>query len=143
MSNSFTFFTQQRLTVPCTSDFTNILDRYEQGKPFFMYTGRGPSSDSMHLGHLIPFMFTKFVLSPDQRLALTRVAAQMVARRVRRPPCHPANGYVCQTHLFCPRSKTDELQTTRNSSSSTSSKLIKLTHSRNRMPKTLSPSVSS
>ena len=77
MSNSFTFFTQQCLTVPDASDFINILDRYEQGKPFFLYTGRGPSSDSMHLGHLIPFMFTKFVLSPRQRLTLTRVAAQM------------------------------------------------------------------
>ena len=143
MSNSFTFFTQQCLTVPDARDFINILDRYEQGKPFFLYTGRGPSSDSMHLGHLIPFMFTKFVLSPRQRLTLTRVAAQMVTRRFRRSPCHPANGYGFPTHLFCPRSKTDDLQTTRNFFSSTSSKLIKLTRSRNRMPKTLSPSVSS
>lgn len=39
-------------------DLNTILDRYEQGKPFYLYTGRGPSSDSMHLGHLIPFMFT-------------------------------------------------------------------------------------
>jgi len=54
-----------------------ILDRYEQGKPFFLYTGRsagirasaarsmlltwtrGPSSTSIHLGHVTPFMFTK------------------------------------------------------------------------------------
>lgn len=40
-------------------DFERILDRYEQGKPFFLYTGRGPSSESMHLGHMIPFTFTK------------------------------------------------------------------------------------
>ncbi|KAI9433831.1 hypothetical protein H4582DRAFT_2184933 [Lactarius indigo] len=26
-------------------DFNTILDRYEKGKPFFLYTGRGPSSD--------------------------------------------------------------------------------------------------
>ncbi|KAG8872702.1 tryptophan--tRNA ligase [Tulasnella sp. 331] len=38
-----------------------ILDRYEAGKPFFLYTGRGPSSNSMHLGHMIPFMFTKWL----------------------------------------------------------------------------------
>ena len=50
--------------VPIVSEFNTILDRYEQGKPFFLYTGRGPSSDSMHLGHLIPFMFTKFVFFP-------------------------------------------------------------------------------
>ncbi|KAI0028185.1 tryptophanyl-tRNA synthetase [Vararia minispora EC-137] len=42
-------------------DFHLILDRYEQGKPFFLYTGRGPSSDSMHLGHQIPFVFTKWL----------------------------------------------------------------------------------
>ncbi|KAI5845440.1 hypothetical protein BZA05DRAFT_150407 [Tricharina praecox] len=42
-------------------DFERILDRYEAGKPFFLYTGRGPSSDSMHLGHMIPFQFTKWL----------------------------------------------------------------------------------
>jgi tryptophanyl-tRNA synthetase len=36
-----------------------ILDRYEKGEPFFLYTGRGPSSDSMHVGHTVPFEFTK------------------------------------------------------------------------------------
>lgn len=40
-------------------DLEVILDRYEAGKPFFIYTGRGPSSDSMHIGHMIPFEFTK------------------------------------------------------------------------------------
>ncbi|KAI0637432.1 tryptophanyl-tRNA synthetase [Trametes polyzona] len=42
-------------------DLDKILDRYEQGKPFFLYTGRGPSSDSMHLGHMVPFVFTKWL----------------------------------------------------------------------------------
>lgn len=42
-------------------DFTKILDLYEQGKPFFLYTGRGPSSDYMHLGHMVPFLFTKWL----------------------------------------------------------------------------------
>jgi tryptophanyl-tRNA synthetase len=40
-------------------DFEFILDRYERGEPFFLYTGRGPSSDSVHVGHTIPFEFTK------------------------------------------------------------------------------------
>ena len=40
-------------------DMHNILNIYESKKPFFLYTGRGPSSESMHLGHLIPFMLTK------------------------------------------------------------------------------------
>ncbi|PBC31712.1 tryptophan--tRNA ligase, cytoplasmic [Apis cerana] len=42
-------------------DMNTILNLYEQGKPFYLYTGRGPSSDSMHLGHLIPFMFCKWL----------------------------------------------------------------------------------
>ena len=40
-------------------DLNLIQDRHERGEPFFLYTGRGPSSDSMHIGHTIPFEFTK------------------------------------------------------------------------------------
>lgn len=43
-------------------DLNLVLDKYEKGTPFFLYTGRGPSSDSMHVGHTIPFEFTKYVL---------------------------------------------------------------------------------
>ncbi|KAK4657184.1 tryptophan--tRNA ligase [Podospora pseudocomata] len=42
-------------------DFELILDRYERNEPFFLYTGRGPSSDSIHVGHCTPFMFTKWL----------------------------------------------------------------------------------
>jgi len=42
-------------------DLNKILDRYEKGQSFFMYTGRGPSSDSMHVGHAVPFEFTRWV----------------------------------------------------------------------------------
>jgi len=38
-----------------------ILDAYERGEKFYLYTGRGPSSESLHLGHLIPFQFTKWL----------------------------------------------------------------------------------
>jgi tryptophanyl-tRNA synthetase len=41
--------------------FDKWLDAYENGEPVFLYTGRGPSSDAMHIGHLIPFMFTKWL----------------------------------------------------------------------------------
>lgn len=39
-------------------EFEQILDLYEQKKPFYLYTGRGPSSQAMHLGHLVPFIMT-------------------------------------------------------------------------------------
>ncbi|KAI4244908.1 MAG: hypothetical protein L6R40_002814 [Gallowayella cf. fulva] len=42
-------------------DLNLILDKYEKGVPFYLYTGRGPSSDSMHVGHTIPFEFTKYL----------------------------------------------------------------------------------
>ncbi|KAK7839462.1 tryptophan--trna ligase [Quercus suber] len=40
-------------------DFNDILDAFERGEKFYLYTGRGPSSEALHLGHLIPFMFTQ------------------------------------------------------------------------------------
>ena len=42
-------------------DLTQLLDMYEKGTKFYLYTGRGPSSESLHLGHLIPFHFTKWL----------------------------------------------------------------------------------
>jgi len=39
-------------------DLDWILDRYEAGERFYLYTGRGPSGHT-HLGHLIPWMFTR------------------------------------------------------------------------------------
>ena len=42
-------------------DLDLCLDAYQKGDPFYLYTGRGPSSDAMHLGHLLPFMFTKYL----------------------------------------------------------------------------------
>uniref|UniRef100_A0A8D0BT20 Tryptophan--tRNA ligase, cytoplasmic n=1 Tax=Salvator merianae TaxID=96440 RepID=A0A8D0BT20_SALMN len=42
-------------------DMNQILDAYENKKPFYLYTGRGPSSEAMHVGHLVPFIFTKWL----------------------------------------------------------------------------------
>ena len=38
-------------------DLDWILDLYEAGKPFVLYTGRGPSGP-VHIGHLVPWIFT-------------------------------------------------------------------------------------
>lgn len=45
----------------CYPALLQILDLYEAGKKFYLYTGRGPSSDALHLGHLVPFHFTKYL----------------------------------------------------------------------------------
>jgi tryptophanyl-tRNA synthetase len=42
-------------------DLHALLQQVQQGVPLYLYTGRGPSSDSMHLGHLIPFLFTQWL----------------------------------------------------------------------------------
>ena len=42
-------------------DLQLVLNEVEKGNPFYLYTGRGPSSDSMHVGHLIPFIITKWL----------------------------------------------------------------------------------
>lgn len=35
-----------------------VLDSYEKGEPIMIYTGRGPTSECLHLGHMIPISFT-------------------------------------------------------------------------------------
>lgn len=41
-------------------DLNWILDEYEKGNKFFLYTGRAPSG-SIHMGHLVPWIFTKWL----------------------------------------------------------------------------------
>ena len=41
-------------------DMNWILDEYEKGNRFYLYTGRGPSG-SVHLGHIMPWLFTKWL----------------------------------------------------------------------------------
>jgi len=41
-------------------DLNLILENYEKGKDFFLYTGRGPSGHT-HIGHLIPWVFAKWL----------------------------------------------------------------------------------
>ncbi|NPD90005.1 MAG: tryptophan--tRNA ligase [Asgard group archaeon] len=41
-------------------DMNWILDEYEKGNKFYLYTGRGPS-DHTHIGHIVPWIFTKWL----------------------------------------------------------------------------------
>ncbi len=41
-------------------DFNLLLDEYEKGNKFTLYTGRGPSGDT-HLGHMMPWFFNKWI----------------------------------------------------------------------------------
>ncbi|MEM2983216.1 MAG: tryptophan--tRNA ligase, partial [Candidatus Bathyarchaeia archaeon] len=39
-------------------DLDWLLEKYRMGEKFVLYTGRGPSGN-VHLGHVIPWIFTK------------------------------------------------------------------------------------
>ncbi len=41
-------------------DLDVVLDEYSRGNRFYLYTGRGPSG-MVHLGHLMPWLFTKYL----------------------------------------------------------------------------------
>ncbi|WIA29340.1 hypothetical protein OEZ86_011845 [Tetradesmus obliquus] len=78
-------------------DLHEILDCYERGEHFYLYTGRGPSSEALHLGHLVPIMFTQWLqevfdvplviqLTDDEK-TLWRGLEQAEARRLARENC--------------------------------------------------------
>ena len=41
-------------------EMNRILEDYEKGNEFFLYTGRGPSGHT-HIGHLVPWVFAKWL----------------------------------------------------------------------------------
>ena len=41
-------------------DLDTVLDMYDMNQKFVLYTGRGPSGP-VHIGHLIPWIFTKYL----------------------------------------------------------------------------------
>jgi len=42
-------------------DLDMIVDCHETKTPFYLYTGRYPSTSAMHIGHLVPLIFTKWL----------------------------------------------------------------------------------
>lgn len=53
-------FTLKRGVFFAHRDLNWLLDEYEKGNKFFLYTGRGPSG-KVHLGHIFPWMLTKWI----------------------------------------------------------------------------------
>lgn len=99
------------------SEFNLILDRFEKGQPFYLYTGRGPSSDSMHLGHMIPFVFTQWLQDVFDCPLVVQLTGEQWWSQLR--------FLVCSRFIV--------LQTTRNSCSSLSSNSSNATSLRSRM----------
>lgn len=57
---SQTHFMLRRNIFFAHRDMSWLLDEYEKGNPFFLYTGRAPSGP-MHIGHALPMLFTKWL----------------------------------------------------------------------------------
>lgn len=55
-------------------DLELVLSEYEQGKQIYLYTGRGPSSESLHLGHLIPLLMTKYLQEAFKAVVVIQIA---------------------------------------------------------------------
>jgi len=63
-------------------DLDLVLRECEKGERFFLYTGRAPSRSPMHLGHVIPFVMTKwlqerfganaYIMIPDEEKFLAK-----------------------------------------------------------------------
>ncbi len=53
------YFLKRRIFFAHTY-FDTILDQFEKGNKFYLYTGRAPSGP-VHLGHLVPWMFCKWL----------------------------------------------------------------------------------
>ncbi len=76
-----THYLLRRHIIYSHRDLNWLLDEYEKGNRFYLYTGIAPSG-SMHIGHLIPFIFTQWLQEkfgaevliqiPDEEKALIR-----------------------------------------------------------------------
>ena len=53
-------FMLRRKVFFANRDLNELLNKYEKGEKFFLYTGRGPSGP-LHLGHLQTWIFTKWL----------------------------------------------------------------------------------
>lgn len=47
--------------ITANRDLKILLDAVEKGEKFYIYTGRGPSHGSLHIGHVIPFLVCKYL----------------------------------------------------------------------------------
>ena len=63
-------------------DFDKALEEYDSGERFYLYTGIAPSRGPMHFGHLVPFLFTRwmqrafgvnlYIMIPDEEKYLAK-----------------------------------------------------------------------
>lgn len=55
-------------------NLSDVLDAIEAGKKIFLYTGRGPSSETLHLGHIVPMQFTIWLQKVFNAIVVFQIA---------------------------------------------------------------------
>lgn len=55
-------------------NLSQILDDYEKGIPIYLYTGRGPTSDSLHIGHVIAMQFCQWLQKVFNAFVIFQIA---------------------------------------------------------------------
>lgn len=55
-------------------DFDKILDDFEAGKPIFLYTGRGPTTECLHIAHTLSMEFTVFLQRAFKAICIFQIA---------------------------------------------------------------------
>ncbi|AFN84021.1 tryptophanyl-tRNA synthetase [Encephalitozoon romaleae SJ-2008] len=61
LTNSSPHYFFRRGIVFAHRDFNHLLNEMANNKSFYLYTGRGPSTKAMHIGHVVPFLLCKYV----------------------------------------------------------------------------------
>lgn len=60
LSNEIHYFLERGIFY-AHQDFDKILEAKATGKEIYIYTGRGPSAQALHLGHFVPMLFTAWL----------------------------------------------------------------------------------
>lgn len=55
-------------------NLSQILDDYEKGIPIYLYTGRGPTSESLHIGHVIAMQFCQYLQEVFKAFVVFQIA---------------------------------------------------------------------
>ncbi len=79
-------------------DLNWLLDKYENGEKFYLYTGRGPSGDT-HIGHLLTWVLTKWLQDKFKSKVIFQITDDEKFLFNEKLPLEDAHGYAMNNAL--------------------------------------------